>query len=70
MIREMDILGMLIPIAMVAGVSTAIIAYQNLDTDMASMGIMGGGLTVVLGIVGYELTMRRKMRKRLEELRE
>ena len=70
MIREMDILGMLMPIAMIAGVSIAIIAYQNLDTDMASMGIIGGGFTVVLGIVGYELALRRKMRKRLEELRE
>jgi len=69
MIREMDILGMLIPAAMIAGVSVAIIAYQNFDTDMASMGIIGGGLTVVLGILGYELTMRMKMRKKLEDLK-
>ncbi|MHC1593058.1 MAG: hypothetical protein ACXQT1_03125 [Methermicoccaceae archaeon] len=69
MIREMDILGMLIPVAMIAGVSVAIIAYQNFDTDMASMGIIGGGLTVVLGILGYELTMRMKMRKKLEDLK-
>ncbi len=69
MIREMDILGMLIPVAMVIGVGIAIVAYQNLDRHTATMGIMGGGFVVFISIIGYELILRRKRSKVLKELK-
>jgi len=70
MIKEMKVLAVLMPVAMVLGVGLAILAYQNLDRTMASIAVVGGGVAVVLGIIAYEYTVRRRMSKKIRELGE
>lgn len=70
MIKEMKVLAVLMPVAMVLGVGLAILAYQNLDRTMASIAVVGGGVAVVLGIIAYEYTVRRRMSRKIRELGE
>lgn len=68
MIKEMKLLAVLMPVAVVLGTSLAILAYQNLDKTTASMAVIGSGAAVVLGIIAYEYTVRRRMSRRIREL--